>query len=192
MLRPITRPPTTIRRQDGPGKEVIPEGDRGPCDRKQQGGDREEEVIRDRRAGIEPQHGDEMHRPDADAHGDCGERDPALLGPRTVTSRPAEQVKCRPGSEDGDGCGQQGIDERVVVVHADSGQGCHRLAHALVLRHRVLIGENESHPVRHHRSNSLVPAVFATNIGACQGVVPTMKPVAVSRIASLSGTPGLG
>ncbi|MND95836.1 hypothetical protein D3C80_881000 [compost metagenome] len=82
------------------------EGEAGPDDGQQEGQDRQRQVVANRRLGMEAQHGDEMHRPYAAAHGrrrrgQPGQTPAALMGPHLL-----EQVQRRPGREDRDQKGQ--------------------------------------------------------------------------------------
>jgi len=82
------------------------EGEAGSGRREQEGDEGQDQVIVNRRARVEPQHGDEMHRPYAAAHGrrrrgQPGQTRAALMGPHLL-----EQVQRRPGREDGHQEGQ--------------------------------------------------------------------------------------
>ncbi|MCR5876216.1 hypothetical protein LRS10_19955 [Phenylobacterium sp. J426] len=77
------------------------EGGAGGAHRQGQGEDRQRDVVADWAAGIETQHGDEVHRPDAGAHGDRRRRQPDATARADVGVDPPEEVEGRPGAEYG-------------------------------------------------------------------------------------------
>ncbi|MNE18159.1 hypothetical protein D3C80_1111770 [compost metagenome] len=77
-------------------------GEAGPRDSQQERDGGQQQVITNRRAGIEAQHGDEVHRPDAAAHGHARRGQPAQTCAALVRPHLLEQIQRRPGREDGD------------------------------------------------------------------------------------------
>ncbi len=74
-------------------------------------------VVADRRARIETQHGDEVHRPDAGPHRHCGDDQPGGASAAYMGADPPEQVQRGPGPGRRHQDREDHIERTVSVVH---------------------------------------------------------------------------
>jgi hypothetical protein len=103
----------------------------GNDDRDHQRQQRRPHVIGDDHAEPEGEHGDEMHRPDAAAHGHRAGQPPAGLRPAARLAHPAGQVERGEGRQNGDGNRQRHEPGVVVTVQRSIRQ-------AVVFKHRCV------------------------------------------------------
>jgi hypothetical protein len=92
------------------------EGRRRAGRRQQKGDQRQAGIIEDGAVALEPQYGDEMHRPDADAQRQSRNAQPAQTRRADLIAGAIEQIQSRPSAQDRDRQRQdgEGIDVKVV------------------------------------------------------------------------------
>jgi hypothetical protein len=95
-----------------------PEAQSGDGDGQSEGEQGEADVVIHVHRHAEGQHGDEVHGPDAAAHGDCCRGEPEAVGPAPRGLHAAGEIERRVGREGGD---QNREGDQNVVVGAGNG-----------------------------------------------------------------------